>query len=79
MSRLLFALSVLFFSPKALVGQAASSTTASISDTLLTRAQEWVDTWNDKDVKRMRVGYMPTMSPANCTVSETSLPRYWRS
>jgi uncharacterized protein (TIGR02246 family) len=54
MSRLLSVAALLFFCSTALVGQAPRSSTASVSNTLVARAQEWVDTWNDKDVERMR-------------------------
>ena len=54
MSRLLSVATLLFFSSTVLVGQTPRSSTASTSDTLVARAQEWVDTWNNKDVERMR-------------------------
>ena len=54
MSRLLSAVTLLLFCSTALVGQTRGSGTAPASDALLARAQEWVDTWNNKDVERMR-------------------------
>jgi uncharacterized protein (TIGR02246 family) len=53
MSRLLSVLTILFFSSAVLVGQAPRPTTTAVSVTLIGRAQEWVDTWNNKDVERM--------------------------
>jgi hypothetical protein len=37
-----------------MLGQAAASRRSTASEILLVRAQEWVDTWNKKDVARMR-------------------------
>jgi len=54
MSRLLCVLIFLFFCSATLVGQTRGSSTAPVSDTLIARAHEWVDTWNYKDVERMR-------------------------
>ena len=54
MSGLLRVITVVLISSAAAIGQAAVSKKATLSDTLIARAQEWVDTWNNKDVKRMR-------------------------
>lgn len=55
MSRLLlFAMSVLFISPTVGLAQVAETRATSSADTLLALSHEWVDTWNTKDVERMR-------------------------
>lgn len=54
MSRLLFGFAILVLFCPGFVGQSSGSKTKSVQATLIARAQEWVDTWNDKDVKRMR-------------------------
>ena len=54
MARLLSVVAFLLFCPAALSAQTSGSKTAPVSDTLVARAQEWVDTWNKKDVERMR-------------------------
>jgi uncharacterized protein (TIGR02246 family) len=54
MSRLLCVIIFLFFCSTTLVGQTRDARTAPVSDTLVALAQEWVDTWNNKDVERMR-------------------------
>ena len=54
MPRLLSVVAFLLFCPVALVAQTSGSKTARVSNTLVARAQEWVDTWINKDVKRMR-------------------------
>jgi ketosteroid isomerase-like protein len=54
MSRLLKVITVVLISSAAALGQASVSKKATLSDILIARAQEWVDTWNKKDVRRMR-------------------------
>ena len=55
MSRLLLvALSVLLVSPAGVAAQGIESRTSSITDTLLVRTQQWIDTWNAQDVGGMR-------------------------
>jgi ketosteroid isomerase-like protein len=54
MPRLLKVITVLLVASAAGSGQASVSGKAALTDTLITRSQEWVDTWNKKDVKRMR-------------------------
>jgi hypothetical protein len=51
---LLLLLSVLLFSPGDSAGQSVHSSTSLVTDTLLVRTQQWVDTWNKKDVEGMR-------------------------
>jgi ketosteroid isomerase-like protein len=54
MSRLLNVITVVLIGSAAAFGQTSVSKKATLSDTLIARAQEWVDTWNNKDVRRMR-------------------------
>ena len=55
MSRLLLLLvSVLLFTPRDGAGQSVDSSPSTVADTLLVRTQQWVDTWNKKDVEGMR-------------------------
>ena len=54
MARLLCVVAFLWFCPGALSAQTSGSDTAPVSDKLVARTQEWVDTWINKDVKRMR-------------------------
>jgi hypothetical protein len=50
----LLLLSVLLFTPGGGAGQSVQSSTSPVTDTLLVRTQQWVDTWNRKDVEAMR-------------------------
>ncbi len=55
MSRLLLLLvSALLFIPHEGAGQSIHANTYPVTDTLLVRTQQWVDTWNKKDVEGMR-------------------------
>lgn len=54
MSRLLTVIVLVFLFCATLLGQAPGSRKATLSDVLVARAQEWVDTWNNKDVGGMR-------------------------
>ena len=54
MSRLPKVITVVLISSAAAFGQASATKKATLPDILIARAQEWVDTWNNKDVKRMR-------------------------
>lgn len=53
MIRNLILIVVVSLFPAALIGQTAGKK-ASVSDVLLARSNEWVETWNKKDVRRMR-------------------------
>ena len=54
MFRLLTAAAVLIFFSTALHAQGSRSNNAKLSEALIARAQEWVDTWNKNDVAGMR-------------------------
>lgn len=54
MSRVLLLLSVILFTPGDGSGQSVQPSTFPVTDTLLARTQQWVDTWNKKDVAGMR-------------------------
>jgi len=54
MPRLRSVVAFLLFCPAVLVAQTSVSKAAAVSDMLVARAQEWVNTWNNKDVERMR-------------------------
>ncbi|MEP6705436.1 MAG: nuclear transport factor 2 family protein [Acidobacteriota bacterium] len=54
MSRLLTVIVIVFWCCAAVFGQAAGSRKATLPDMLLARAQLCGDTWNNKDVDRMR-------------------------